>query len=219
MILEIAQTIRDAQKQLMSVSEAEALAEQIAAQKQSAFPSTQEFIDASLAAGVLILSNNDTAAIKVLSEQQKKQFKALFALGCDTLDDSLAKHLNGFCNLREVDLSYANGMTDAGLKSAFNGGRDLCALETLYLRMYRKMEFPLLRWHEHCSRLHSLFVDGNPQVQPTSLFVAFGKLPSLKALSIVGCTPMASPSARGAMSEVVPFRKIRGYPECRISGP
>ena len=44
-------------------------------QKQSAFQSTQEFIDASLAAGVLILSNNDAAMIKDLGEQQKKGFK------------------------------------------------------------------------------------------------------------------------------------------------
>jgi hypothetical protein len=213
-VLDIAQTIRDAQKQLLSASEADALAERIAMQKQSGFHSTQEFIDASLGAGVLILSNNDATTIKDLSEQQKKGFKALFAVGCDTLDDSLANDLNGFCNLRELDLSYS-GLTVQVFERSFNGGRDLCKLETLYLRRYGGMELPVWKWLEQCSRLHSLFVDGNPELSQTTATVLAITLPSLQVLSIVECIQLR----KEGVEAFNPIRTSKRWPACRLIGP
>ena len=75
------------------------------------------------------------------------------------------------------------------------------------------------RWREQCLRLHSLYVDGNPQLDEISLVLTMCTLPSLKVLSIVDCTQMASSVVREAMNDGVSVRKQKGFSECRIIGP
>lgn len=194
-IADLTEVVHGAQCRLLSQDEVRAVAQQIAKIKGAIFATQQDFLDASLEAATLILGDDDLELLNKLTSEQRGRFRALYALGCDRLNNSAIPFLVGFTGLERLDLSYSAGFVSScspdGKAVVFNGGADLAQIENIYLRSCRRMDstlfYMLLR---RCPLVSGVYLDGNPQLDLGNLMF-LNHTPAIEILSITNCRQLA----------------------------
>jgi hypothetical protein len=208
--------VKEAQRELLTADQAEAVARRIAEFKRTAFSSREAFVEASVANRILVLSDEDVDILKSLDADQRSRIKALYALGCDRIDGTMVDCLKGFRNLAILDHSYTNGLAYQEMKTAFNHGADLSVLQNLYLRRNRRLQFAgLSPWLLQATQLEGLYVDGSTDtLLNIGIFARVACMRSMRTLSVQGCSQLAGRDSLSLRQEIV-----RLCPQLRVIGP